>query len=279
MPLEPNEESTLMQYLRGELSDTERDAIADRLAQDDEFFLALEEMETEWIDRLARGELSIRETARVRKYLSDTGQLDRLVIAGALKHAASAENNVRTSPAPALGTSNTQAAKRGPSRSMRGFLGAIAAAVALVVVGALLYFGNILGNQSAEIVSSRPPTLQAPHEVIVFIAAGVARGTSALDEHLIPQETTSVRFRLEIPEGRNFPVYRAALLGSDNQASWQHIGAVTPGNPRLLEFVVPIETVGYRHRELVLFGRNNEGKETLLSYYPFSLKPQQRSDR
>lgn len=279
MPLEPNEESTLMQYLRGELSEPEHDAIADRLARDDGFFLALEEMETEWIDRLARGELSIRETARVRKYLQDTGQLGRLAIAGALERAASVENNSRTSQAPAKKTPKSEATRTKPSRPMRRIFGAVAAALVLVVIAALLYVGGMLNTPPTEIAGGILPALQGESEVIVSIAAGVTRGTSPRDDQLIPQETTSVRFRLEIPEGRDFPAYRVALLGSDNQASWQYIGASSPGDSRTLEFVVPFETVGYRHRELVLFGRNTDGKETLLSYYPFNLKPLPRSDR
>lgn len=81
---DPRQIEQVRRYLLGELPENEREAIAGRIFEDDGWHSLAREVENDLIDDFARGSLSRDEEARVRKFLSDTGQHDRLTVARAI---------------------------------------------------------------------------------------------------------------------------------------------------------------------------------------------------
>jgi hypothetical protein len=271
MPLDPHEEKSLMRYLRGESPEDERDAIALRLAQDDSLFLALEELETEWIDRLARGELDAAEAEAARKHLRETGQEGRMAIAKAIAQAAEdlhgKQHRQRT----------TTSAR--PAGKIGWWMGVAAAACLVLAVAAwFVTEGSRFGTQperernSAEAISAGTPA------VTIILPALQTRdaGTAPSPATAAPGQT--VLLRLEIPEGRVFPEYRADWLGPDDAVLRRFPQEPVQSQPqRYAEFRIGPGTIPAGTHELALYGIAESAEPALLGYYTLLLVPQQES--
>jgi hypothetical protein len=76
----------VLEYLYGELAETERDELEERLFVDEEFGLLMEEVESDLIDEYVRGELEFEEKRKFEsKYLSNESRSEKVSIARTLQ--------------------------------------------------------------------------------------------------------------------------------------------------------------------------------------------------
>lgn len=266
MGLGPKDEETFRRYLCGDLSGDERETLLRRVAEDEELFASLEECETEWIDRFARGELGEEEAGQVKRYLRETGQEHRVSFAAALAEAAERER-AGQSAGPLL-----VAGSRRPGRPRWLPAVAIAASLAALLVSVALYRGYLQAPPDPEAPSDTAQSAATPSgPLTITIPAGIARGPEPVPETVVSPESTVIRLRLEIPEGRTFPTYRAALLGAGDREEWQHVGPAENAPEVVLQFEIPRDRLGEGSREFSLYGRSPDGTEELLGYYTLRL--------
>src|SRR5438552_3793479 len=83
MNAESDNRDLLQAYLLGTLPEEERDRIGQQALTNGEFFDRLREVEDDLIDALARGELNAQDAGRMRHFLAESGQEDRLPMARA----------------------------------------------------------------------------------------------------------------------------------------------------------------------------------------------------
>lgn len=75
------------QYLYGELSNTERDNLEERLFTDEDFSLFVDEVENDLIDEYVRGELLFEEKRKFeKKYLTTESRFERVAVARTLQN-------------------------------------------------------------------------------------------------------------------------------------------------------------------------------------------------
>jgi hypothetical protein len=228
-----------MRYLRGESSEDERDAMALRLAQDDSLFLALEELETEWIDRLARGELDPAEAEAARKHLRETGQEERLAIARAIARATGSPHACLVVAVAAWFITQSSRIEAPPERARN-------AATAPPELPALTIVLPALQTRDAGAASS--PATAAPRQPLLL--------------------------RLEIPEGRAFSQYRADWLGpNDTVLRSFPQEAASSSSQRFAEFRVAAGTIPAGSHDLALYGIAQGAEAVLLGYYTLVLAP------
>ena len=266
MPLDAHEERSLMRYLRGESPEDERDAMALRLAQDDSLFQALEELETEWVDRLARGELDAAEAEAARKYLRESGQEGRLLIAKAIAKAAEDRH---------AAMHWEQSARRvRPARKVAWWV-AVAAAASLVLTVAVWFGLNASRSEAPPERARNSATTPAEiPSVTITLPALLTRGTGTRPSPATAAPGQPLLLRLEIPEGRAFPEYRADLLGPDDAVlhRFLHKPAPSPQQP-FAEFRIDPGTIPEGTHELALYGIAESAEPVLLGYYTLVLAP------
>lgn len=255
-----------MRYLRGESPEDERDAIALRLAQDDSLFLALEELETEWIDRLARGELDAAEAEAARKYLRESGQEGRLSIAKAILQAAEDRH------ASLHGQRSARPVR--PARRVAWWVAVAAAACLVLTVAA--WFGLNASRSEAPPERARnaaTPPAEVPL-VTITLPALLTRDTGASPSRSTAAPGQPMLLRLEIPEGRTFARYRADWLGPNDAVlrSFPQQAAASP-SPRFAEFRIAADTIPAGSHDLALYGITQGAEPVLLGYYALLLAP------
>src|SRR6476646_4070686 len=84
---ESPDDRVIRSFLLGEMPTEERAAFQQRIFEDDEVFLRVKAVEDDLADALAREELPTDEAERVRTFLEESSQKDRLPIARALAKA------------------------------------------------------------------------------------------------------------------------------------------------------------------------------------------------
>jgi hypothetical protein len=189
MSVESDDRGLLQAYLLGTLPEEERARLGEWALTDGEFFDRLREAEDDLIDALARGELNAQEAEATRRFLSDTGQEDRLRVARAWQARTARVSSAR------------------PFRPGSGrMLLAIAATLVVLLAAGWLFRGSRSGPaQPAAVPGSSGPVFS------ILLPAGVARSRRDMPAISIPPGTAFVRMELETPAMSGASNWRAVL--------------------------------------------------------------------
>jgi hypothetical protein len=201
-------------YLLGEMSAEERAAFQQRPFEDDEVFLRVLAAEDDMADALAKGELPQDEAARVRTFLEESSQRDRLMFAQAF---------ARMESAP----------KRGSSLWVWRAL-PLAACIVLSAISLWLAVRN--RELQTPIAGLRPATETSGAIFAARIPAGRLRGSGTRPALEIPADTRIVELRLEVRSPGSFQRYRFDV----NRASGQAIISIVVPGPLAAETVVAV---------------------------------------
>jgi len=241
---EPLDEQTIRRYLLGELPEAERDAAAARIFESDDSFDKARELEDDLVDALAIGELSGAEASKVRAFLAESSQTDRLAAARVLAR-------------------GQRAQVKGPAM-VRTFIG-LAAAI-LVILATSVYM--VRNRAPVEIAQAPQPAVQAPRATAIFTflaPAGATRSNAAAFSVRIPPGTQLVQIQVEIEAG--FPAYEVVL----RTTSGRGVITVTATKPGRFEVPLAASLLPQGKYEIEVAGMRGWQRE-LLQYHYFNVE-------
>lgn len=228
---------TIRAYLLGRLTGPERQAIADRLFEDDDLFAAAREVEDDLIDALARGELPEAEAIEVRRFLDESSQMGRLKFAEAMAHA-----NRKTVRGPVVVRT----------------LVAIAAMLIVAMVGVFYYY-------QGQRVAIQKQLAQAPGEPVVFAffaPAGTARGAAgSINRIKIPPGVDLVKVSIDLESG--YQSYSAVMFAP---------GGREVSRTTTKEFSVPAPQLSRGRYEIEVKGARSGALPEPLGYCYFEIE-------
>jgi len=191
----------MIAYLLHKCPEGEREAIEERWMEDTGLYEQLQDVEAELLDAYAQGKLSADDRESVAKYLLGSPVQDRkLLFARALRN---------QFPAPA--------------RSRVGWLGMAAAAVILLLAGAVAWLA--WQNPALRQRLSASANRARPVEAAVYVAqipSGTTNRSSAaasLPEVRLPANAQVLRLELQIDPGDETKIF-AASLGQEGRPVW-----------------------------------------------------------
>ena len=237
---ESPDDEVIRSYLLGDMNADERAAFQQRLFADDELFERTCAVEDGLIDALVRNELSAREAARVRSFLEESGQKDRLPVAEAI---ARLDSRVRPVKRPV-------------------WPWAVAAAAAVFLAFGALWFTHA---PQTEIAQVHPPPQADAGIFIARVPAGTVRSAAQRATIAIPANTKTVELRLEVRSPGNHPQYRVDIT----RESGETVTTKTIPGPLSSELAIQIarEALPPANYELALSGLDSNQAATPIDYY------------
>ncbi|MBS1855142.1 MAG: hypothetical protein JST11_07240 [Acidobacteria bacterium] len=257
MAADPTDEQ-LVRYLLHELPDAERRTIQESLFADPALLDRMQDAENDLIDALVRGELAEPEAAKVREFVTATGQQARVRFARALADAA------------AGGAGQAAAVRDGRLRS-RWFSPIAALAFACVVL-AVATTGLWMRNRSprAPAVSGRVATPGG--SVFAFaVRAGAVRGGEGPVRVRLPSGTSVARIDLALEGGADYTKFSVALATAAGGPVWGQSGALVKGADRV-SLLVPANVLAPGAYEAALSGGSGNGPLKIVDYYYFRVE-------
>jgi hypothetical protein len=241
------DDRVIRSYLLGEMPAEERAAFQERIFENDEVFLRVLAAEDDLTDALARGALSADEAARVRAFLEESSQRDRLPIARAMAQTRGKPSRVSPSP-------------------VRRIL-ALAACLILAIAAFWLALRNHDAQTQIAQVTPAPPV--AGGVFAVHIPAGTLRGSDQSPTLQVPPDASTVELRLQVRSPGDYPRYRIEV----NRTSGQAISSVTVNGPLSAELPVRVSRAALTagEYEITLSGLRDDAP-TPIEYYYFSLR-------
>ena len=189
------------------MSEAERSAIQERLADDASYFDHVRAVEIDLVDCYARGELSPEDRQRFEERLPrSSDDLDALAFARALPHALARTQRARH--------------ERWPFRGAVTFL--FAAALLLAVLsGWLAYRNRLLSDRVVALEKQQAPQPQSPPGVFAaFLEPGALRGSTAIRRIRVPADARLLDLQLDL-EGDRHAVYSATLQTASGTPVWR----------------------------------------------------------
>lgn len=260
MAADPTDEQ-LVRYLLHELpDDAERRAIQESLFADPALLDRMQDAENDLIDALVRGELPAPEAAKVREFVTATGQQARVRFARALDDAA------------AGGSGQAAAVRDGRLRS-RWFSPIAALAFACVVL-AVATAGLWMRNRSprAPAVSESGRAATPGGGVYAFaVRAGAVRGGEGPLRVKLPSGTSVARIDLALEGGADYTNFSVALTTGAGGPVWGQSGALAKGADRV-SLLVPANVLAPGAYEAALSGGSGNGPLKIVDYYYFRVE-------
>jgi len=298
-------EQLIIDYLLGNLPETETDRLDQLSVTDDEFAEFLEAVESELIDDYIRGELPENRRTRFEShYLTSASRLEKVALARTfLKRAdhldSSAQVNAWLRPARLV-----------PTRSYQWL--AIAAALVMFVLAGYLLLSNIqLQNQISQMqrdhaaLKNREEQLQrelaqrssldgqketelattreklealekqladqgsAPAKLFAFTLSPQQREIAAIPDVKIPAASESLVVTLKL-ERDEFPIYQTVLKNSaTDEILWQSKQVKSMNHTVVVKF--PMKILTSNDYIFELSGITQSGRVEIISGYPFHL--------
>jgi hypothetical protein len=258
MPAEPTD-AELVRFLLHELPEGERSAIQESLFTDPMLLERVRDVENDLIDALVRGELSEVDAAKVREFVTASGQQDRLRFAAALAHACGE----------ASGYTAAAAADR-PAVRVHWFSPAatLAFACALLSVGTVALWMQNQRLRAPAVTDSRSAAT-SPGGVYAFaVQAGAVRGGEEPLHVKLPPGTSVAQIDLPLEAGADYTDLPVALRTAAGDAVWSQSGKLARGADRV-SMLVPAHVLGAGAYEAPLSGGSGAGGLKIVDYYYF----------
>ncbi len=240
------DDRVIRSYLLGEMSAEERAAFQQRLFEDNDLFQRVLAAETDLADDLARGELSPADAARVRAFLEESSQGERVPIAQAL-----ARTSMRHS-SPALWR-----------RALP-----LAACILLAVATVWLALRN--RDLETRVAQFRPAPQVAAGSLAISVPAGVVRGPSSRPVIDVPPGVKVIELRLELRSPGTHAAYRVEIA----RASAQPVFSLTLPAPLPSELSIPVPRAALSAGayEIVLSGIDDGSSPTPVDFYYITVR-------
>ena len=260
-----NDRESITRYLLGQMSEADRLLFQERMFNDDEFFDAVTEVETDLIDAYARGELTPAEREQMEhSLLGSSAAQKRVAFAAALAGISTAAGPLATER---------------PSRPSLRWLPVAAAVLLAVAAGVLLIQNRALQNTISALrqqQTSNPADLRPLHEAdappvfAILLSPGVIRGSQGMRQISVPAASRLVELQLDLRGERREP-YTATLSTTGGKMVWRlgELSARREAAGTLLSFWVPASLLGPAQYELAVTAGTAEPPE----FYYFRVVP------
>jgi hypothetical protein len=238
---ESPDDRVIRSFLLGEMPTEERAAFQQRFFEDDELFSRVVAAEDDLADALARGELPAAEAARVRAFLEESSQKDRLPIARAL----------------------AQAEARKSARSAWPRLLPLAACLILGI--AAVWLALRTRELETRIAAVRPAPQIAGAAFPIAIPAGTVRGSAEPAPIEIPAGAKVVELHLEVRSPGAHANYRIEIARNSAPPTF----SVTLPSPLPAELTIPVPRAALPpgHYEIALSGVDGDQAAPIDYYY------------
>jgi hypothetical protein len=294
-------EELIIDYLLGDLPESETERLDELSIADDEFAEFLLAIENDLVDAYVRGELSEHKRARFQShYLASSKRREKVAFAQTfLNHADKASI-----------AQQKETVKKGFVPSSAFQWGAIAAALVMLLLGGYFLLSNIqLRRQIAQMkeehaaLKQREQQLQrdlfrhgssdrekekeialardklealerqladhgsAPVKVFAFTFSPQERGISSLPKLVIPAKTESLVVTLKL-ESSDFPLYEAALKDPGTEKVLWRSGKLKSRN-QSVTVKFPASILNSQNYVVEISGISRGGNAEIISGYPF----------
>jgi hypothetical protein len=329
MATEPNNERLLARYLLGELPEEQQVEIEDRAFQDKDYLASITAVENDLIDEYVRHELSETERRRFEdRFLASAGRRKRVEFARALASMASSEATVaekpRRAPAAISWRDSLEAFFRGLNPAGKF---ALAAIMLLLIVGGAWLLTETLRLRSQltrlqaenqtrqserqaidqqieaerkrneelaarlnqekqqreqsdeslrQVSETGNTTTPAPRPVIAALTLlpGVSRGGGEKPTLAMPENARLVRLQIGIDPEEQYKSFAAELRTVAGRRIWarEHLTARTRKGARSIALTVPATALKPGEYELKLSGQTEGGGTEDVGFYYFNVR-------
>lgn len=232
------DDDTIRRYLLGDLPQEDREVVGERILADAVFYERVCDAENDLIDDAARGALKPVEQEKLRSYLAETRQLDRLQFAEALS-------------------------RRGNRGRRTWSIGLATAAAALIAI----YTGTMLLHRGPEKATPNPMAPATTAIATFYLPAGAVRGSGSMRTISLPANTAAVELQLET---ENLSSHGEVEIDLRTRSGARVLLESQPG--KSFRLIVPATSLSPGFYELALSVRNAAGNKELLNYYYFQVK-------
>lgn len=309
MKLTFDKEDRLNKFLLGELSESERAALEDRVLSDDDFFEQLLVVEDDLIDAYVRNELPARERKLFEaRFQAGPQNLERLEFAKTLRRSFGERPGSTRSNAEAGSWWQTLVNDLRGNRSLAWATAVVLVAVAL---GGIWIFINRsqLERPNEQALNQQPPTDPSPvvqqsdnanasgqgsttpsplpvpspsldktsresNKPVVatfLLTPGILRDAGSSRDLVVPPGTTHVSFQLPLEQGSGdgFRKYHLSLSLADGRKIWS--GVVKPIGDRTFELTLPVRHFQRGDYVIELKGATATGDFESVAEYSFRI--------
>jgi hypothetical protein len=276
----------LQQYLLGELSETGRDRVEERLFTDQDYLDRLSMVEDDLVDSYVRGELKGTTLSRFEShFLSSSRRRDRVLFARAFLSTSHPGHHVRQSARSWLSTLSEQWNWR-PVLAVAALAVAVVSSILIPVNRQLERQGRVIADLQAQLSENKSiPTSVTQKEIVAglrqeiqqelqtirqtlrsatvtplsfVLAVGGQRSSQAVQQRLlIPPGDRPIELGLPLQGTEPFPLYRLEIRTPDGALVWSE--QQTASKERLTQLTVPSTVLKQGDYVLEVFGTSESG--------------------